>query len=88
MEEAWIIYIYSRMEQEIPTKEQLIERMSDNIPSTSPEAMKLAFLCVEKLQEAIIIAKRLEWWMSGDDGDESFEKRLKEELKYDLLTKT
>lgn len=76
------------MEQEIPTKEQLIERMSDNIPSTSPEAMKLAFLCIEKLQEAIIIAKRLEWWMSGDDGDESFEKRLKEELKYDLLTKT
>lgn len=81
-------YIYSRMEQEIPTKEQLIERMADNIPDTSPEAMKLAFICIEKLQEAIIIAKRLEWWMSGDDGDESFERRLKEELKYDLLTKT
>jgi hypothetical protein len=32
------------------------------------------------LKKAYIYAQRIDWYMSGDDGDESFLKRLKEEL--------
>ena len=35
---------------------------------------------VEKLKEAYIYAQRIDWLLSGDDGEESFLKRLKEEL--------
>ena len=32
------------------------------------------------LRKAYIYAQRIEWLLSGDDGEESFHKRLKEEL--------
>ena len=35
---------------------------------------------VEKLKEAYIYAQRIDWLLSGDDGEESFLERLKEEL--------
>ena len=33
------------------------------------------------LQKAYIFAQRIDWLVSGDDGEESFHERLKEELK-------
>lgn len=36
---------------------------------------------VEILKKARIYAQRIDWFLSGDDGEESFHRRLKEELK-------
>ena len=33
-----------------------------------------------KLQEAYIYAQRIDWLLSGDDGEETFHKRLKKDL--------
>lgn len=47
-----------------------------------PEEVQKEFRTgIKKLREAYIYAKRIDWLLSGDDGDESFLKRLKEELK-------
>lgn len=36
---------------------------------------------LEILESAAIYANRIDWLLSGDDGEESFLKRLKEDLK-------
>ena len=36
---------------------------------------------IEYIKKAQIYAQRIDWLLSGDDGEESFLKRLKEELK-------
>lgn len=36
---------------------------------------------VEILKKAYIYAQRIDWLLSGDDGEESFHERLKEELQ-------
>ena len=36
---------------------------------------------VKQLKIAAIYAQRVDWYLSGDDGDESFIERLEEELK-------
>jgi hypothetical protein len=36
---------------------------------------------VEILRKAQVYAQRIDWLVSGDDGEESFHKRLKEELE-------
>lgn len=36
---------------------------------------------VEILKKARIYAQRIDWFLSGDDGEENFHRRLKEELK-------
>jgi len=38
------------------------------------------------IQQASIYIKRIDWLLSGDDGEESFQERLREELE-DLETK-
>ena len=35
----------------------------------------------EHLQIANVLVQRIDWYLSGDDGDENFKNRLKEELK-------
>lgn len=35
---------------------------------------------VEALRKAYIYAQRIDWLLSGDDGEESFHRRLKEQL--------
>ena len=35
----------------------------------------------KKLKEAYVYAQRVDWLLSGDDGEESFHKRLKEDLE-------
>ncbi len=45
----------------------------------------------EMLRKAEIYAQRIDWLLAGDDGEESFIKRLKEELdalKVELKNKT
>ncbi len=47
-------------------------------PKIVQEKMKEA---VKQLRIAAIYAQRIDWFLSGDDGNESFIKRLSEELK-------
>jgi hypothetical protein len=35
---------------------------------------------IQVLKKAAIYAQRIDWYLSGDDGDESFLRRLKDEL--------
>ena len=73
-------YAYSRLEWVIPTEESI-----DKDEHIEEKGKPLAKECIKLLREAVIIAKRLEWFLSGDDGADSFESRLKNELGRDIL---
>jgi hypothetical protein len=47
----------------------------------SPEVLKIFKEGVKKLREAAVYAQRIDWYLSGDDGEESLIKRLKDELE-------
>ena len=79
-------YLYSKIEMAMPTKESLLEEYG-YLLDEDKECKELALKCIEKLHEAAIIAKRLEWWLSGDDGNDSFKRRMRDELGYDLTQK-
>jgi len=79
-------YLYSKIEMAMPTKDSLLEEYG-YLMAEDKECQHLAMVCVEKLHEAVVIAKRLEWWLSGDDGNDSFKGRMREELGYDLTAK-
>jgi len=38
-------------------------------------------IAINKLKEAAIYAQRIDWLLSGDDGEETFLRRLKEDLE-------
>ena len=46
----------------------------------SEETQKEFQTAIKHLKMAAIYAQRIDWFMSGDDGEENFHKRLKEEL--------
>ena len=50
-------------------------------PDYSEETIKEFRKGVDILKKAQVYANRIDWLMSGDDGEESFHKRLKEKLK-------
>lgn len=58
-------------------KEQPEELYYVKYPDDIIEKFKIG---VAKLKEAYIYAHRIDWFLSGDDGEESFLERLKEEL--------
>ena len=45
-----------------------------------PEILEIFKEGVKKLREAAVYAQRIDWYLSGDDGEESLMKRLKEDL--------
>lgn len=49
-----------------------------NYPPDIVEKFKIA---VNKLEEAFVYTQRIDWLLSGDDGEESFRKRLKHDLE-------
>ena len=53
------------------------ERFYPTYPKEIQEKMLEA---IKRLEAARIYAHRVDWYLSGDDGDESFLRRLKEEL--------
>lgn len=63
-----ICYGYPGQEQ------QFYETYPDEIQEKFAEAIKV-------LKTAYIYAKRIDWFLSGDDSEENFLKRLEEELK-------
>lgn len=46
-----------------------------------PEVIEQFKIAVRKLREAQVYAHRVDWLLSCDDGEESFLRRLKEDLK-------
>jgi hypothetical protein len=50
-------------------------------PEYSKEAIEEFKKGVELIKQAQIYMQRIDWLLSGDDGEESFLKRLKEDLK-------
>jgi len=51
-----------------------------------PEVIEKFKEAVSKIREAQVYAQRVDWLLSGDDGEESFMKRLNEDLE-NLRTK-
>ena len=47
----------------------------------TPETIEKFKEGYRKLREAYIYAQRIDWLLSGDDGEDSFHKRLKEDLE-------
>jgi hypothetical protein len=47
----------------------------------SPETIKKFKLAVDSLRIAATMAQRIDWLVSGDDGEESFHRRWDEELE-------
>jgi hypothetical protein len=45
-----------------------------------PEVIEQFKIAVKKLREAQVYAHRVDWLLSSDDGEESFLRRLKEDL--------
>jgi len=45
-----------------------------------PETLRILRDAYRVLSEAAIYAQRVDWWISGDDGEENFRERLSEEL--------
>ena len=53
----------------------------DRFNPTYSEKTNLIFKqAVKTLKEAYVYAQRIDWFLSGDDGEETFHKRIKEEL--------
>ncbi len=89
--------IYNELEEkiadqgkEIPEKERLpfydkeyYERYpEEKYYTTYPKEVEKIFLdAIEIIKKAEIYMQRIDWYLSGDDGDESLISRLDEELK-------
>ena len=49
-------------------------------PTYSQQVQEVMRTAVKKLREAAIYAQRIDWFLSGDDGEESLIERLSEDL--------
>ena len=74
--------ISSEIEHLIKTNDsQEIDDFGDKIGREySPETIRKFKLAVFKLREAEIYAQRIDWLVSGDDGEDTFHKRLGDDL--------
>jgi len=79
-------YGYSKIEMII---DQIEEEIANNgvedgwgySVEHSKEMLEAMEETIYKLKESSIYAKRLEWYLSGDDGEDSYFRRLREELQ-------
>lgn len=46
-----------------------------------PDVVELFKKSIMVLKEAEVYAQRIDWYLSGDDGEENFKRRLKEDLE-------
>lgn len=50
-------------------------------PDYTPETLQEFRSAIHQLRKAAIYAQRVDWLISGDDGEDTFHKRLKEDLE-------
>lgn len=72
-DEQWWVYNEPDYYKKYPD-ELYITKHSDEIIEKFKEAVNI-------LRKAEVYAQRIDWYLSGDDGDETFIKRLKEDLE-------
>jgi len=53
----------------------------DGWSNHSPEVLDIFKEAVKRLKEATVYAQRIDWYLSGDDGEETLIKKLKEDLE-------
>ena len=82
--------LVDRIERILPREDQ--SRSSDTdgyyddswtkkmVAECSPETIQELQNAVRALKQAAVYAQRVDWFLSGDDGEISFHQRLKEEL--------
>lgn len=58
-----------------------IERDKEEPQRYKKETIKQFKKALKVLKKAYIYAQRIDWFLSGDDSEESFHRRLKEELE-------
>lgn len=51
-----------------------------NRPEYSKETLEQFRIAAAKLREAYVYVQRIDWLLSGDDGEDTFHKRLKNDL--------
>lgn len=79
-----IRYIAERIQEEIELNNTPCEDMfcgEWNGQRYSDETIAKFKEGLEILRKAYVYAKRIDWLLSGDDGEETFRKRLKEDLE-------
>jgi hypothetical protein len=59
----------------------LSQEIKANDGCYKPETIDAFRLGVELIEMAYIYAQRIDWLLSGDDGEDDFHERLKDELK-------
>ena len=74
--ETYEVHFYTYQEHE-PDEDGGIPYYPDYTPETLAEFRK----GIEILKRASVYAQRIDWLISGDDGEDSFHKRLQEDLK-------
>ena len=52
----------------------------------TPETIKEFEQAIRFLKQAVIYAQRIDWLVSGDDGEDTFHERLQEDLDNEQLT--
>jgi hypothetical protein len=77
--QQWVIYDIAETIQHIIDNNEHPDNYGfcTNFNTETLEEFKTA---VEILKKAYIYARRIDWLVAGDDGEESFHKRLKSEL--------
>jgi hypothetical protein len=63
------------------------EELCNSNSDLSEEDKKVFKEAIQALQIAYIYVQRIDWYLSGDDGQESFHQRLKEELNANKSNK-
>lgn len=82
----------SRIERILPGENQPRDADTDDyygdswtksmVAESSPETIQELRNAVRILKQAAVYAQRVDWFLSGDDGEESFRRRLKEDLNH------
>jgi hypothetical protein len=75
-----ILYIKEAIEHEIEMQGHETE-YGEVYETFEPEVLQRLKEGIEALKKAYVYTQRIDWYFSGDDGKESFLKRLKEDLK-------
>ena len=69
--------------QELWNNKEYYEKYPEelNWPIESAEVVNAYKTAIDLLKKAEVYAQRIDWYISGDDGEESFLRRLKEDLE-------
>jgi len=67
--------------QELIDNNGVYNKEWDETIEYSDEEIEVFRTAIVKLREAYVYAQRIDWYVSGDDGEDSFKERLSEDLE-------